>query len=146
MGCCGDREKGTTVTEEQKWTYIVSTTPHSTIPVVHANSRRRSLTSSPPRALHPSLMPGSGSSSSSLALSTLPTPLLPSTSSPSTSGQARSSLSFPLRLRNGSSPSPSSFPMFSSHTVGLEPCASCAQEASQNATSSLWLPYCRVCA
>ncbi|KAH6863543.1 hypothetical protein B0T12DRAFT_478856 [Alternaria alternata] len=22
MGCCGDREKGTTVTEEQKWTYI----------------------------------------------------------------------------------------------------------------------------
>jgi hypothetical protein len=25
MGCCGDREKGTTVTEEQKWTYIVST-------------------------------------------------------------------------------------------------------------------------
>ena len=23
MGCCGDREKGLTVTEEQKWDYIV---------------------------------------------------------------------------------------------------------------------------
>ncbi|KAF2870230.1 hypothetical protein BDV95DRAFT_496866 [Massariosphaeria phaeospora] len=26
MGCCGDREKGLTVTEEQKWDYIVSAT------------------------------------------------------------------------------------------------------------------------
>jgi hypothetical protein len=25
MGCCGDREKGRTVTEEQKWDFIVST-------------------------------------------------------------------------------------------------------------------------
>lgn len=23
MGCCGDREKGLTVAEDQKWTYIV---------------------------------------------------------------------------------------------------------------------------
>lgn len=29
MGCCGDREKGITVTEEQKWDYIVRRKPNS---------------------------------------------------------------------------------------------------------------------
>lgn len=29
MGCCGDREKGLTVTEQQKWDYIVRRTSQS---------------------------------------------------------------------------------------------------------------------
>lgn len=50
MGCCGDREKGITVTEEQKWDYIVRRAFYEQAGYVLTSTHRPSLTSSRPRA------------------------------------------------------------------------------------------------
>lgn len=147
MGCCGRREKGFTVTEEQKWDYIVCISLQLKVPRSKADPHpaRHSLTSSRGPASHLSPTYGCGSSSSSPYRFTLLTPSLPSIYLLSTNGPARSNQKSVSTWPSGSSLYASSSPTSSWYTDGLGQSKSFALAVCRRATSNRSPPSSKVC-